>query len=660
MQKSGKKVFSVLLAAVMTVSLLPAIALAEEPQEETVPEGTETYIETKESTVAEDGGEDIIPVETETPIEPEKPAVQERRGRAANSGDYIEWNGTEDMPVTGNGKIKLTAEAYMGGKEIAVDGDLTIDLNGQTLRAGSIKSQYARGYFRVGSGASLTVEDSSESGSGKVVGNSGVYLIQVAGGRAAITGGTWTGSQFLHITGGGTAAFTGGNVSYSYSVSMPPFRERPMILVEGTGSSFYVSNGTLESRGEQDLASTLQVQGGAVANITGGTVRNNGSLCSAIKVRENGTVNISGGTVQNTAYVGTGLYVVFEGRATVSGNAVIENVGKQGDAMFIRGGAGAQTPGGSVEMSGGTVTNNGESGAAVHIDRTSKAVKGGVLTLTGGTIENTEASTNAYAVSMQGTLNMQGGSIRQANVSLPAIVNTNTGSGKDIAEVAISGGEISAVAAIFDDTVTTIPPQISGGIFSHPVTEYVTEGKSAVRYTSGSGTVYAVGDSIGGVVEKAVEGDTVTVLKSGEALEVPDRVTVKNETEEEITVNGLKIEAKSEAVVHNFDTSWKYDAANHWRECAVCHDKVDKAAHTYKDGKCSVCGIADPNYVEDKNTSDEPAIKNVPVTKDVPATRNVPATKDDSSLTLWIMLLLLSCGGVISAGAYSRKRKISK
>lgn len=659
MQKKGKKVFSVFLAAVMTVSLLPAIALAAEAGEageETVPEETETSIETKEPTVEEYQGGGIVPEGTETPIETEKPAVQERRARAANSGGYTEWDGTGDMPVTG--KIKLTAEAYMGGKEIAVNGDLTIDLNGQTLKAGSIKSQYALGYFTVGSGASLTIEDSSESGSGKVVGNSGVYLIQVAGGRAAITGGTWTGSQFLHITGGGTAAFTGGNVSYSYSVSMPPFRERPMILVEGTGSSFYVSNGILESRGDQDLVSTLQVQGGAVANITGGTVRNNGSLCSAIKVRDNGTVNISGGTVQNTAYNGTGLYVLPEGRATVSGNAAIENAGKQGDAMFILGNT--RTPGGSVEMSGGIVTNNAEGGAAVHINRTSSFVKGGTLTLTGGTIENKEASTNAYAVSMQGTLNMQGGSIRQANVSLPAIVNTNTSSGKDIAEVTISGGEISAVAAIFDDTVTIIPPQISGGIFSHPVTEYVTEGKSAVRYTSGSAAVYAVGDSIGGVVEKAVEGDTVTVLKSGEALKVPDRVMVKNETEEEITVNGLTIGARDEAVIHNFDTSWKYDAAKHWRECADCHDKADEAAHTYKDGKCSVCGIADPNYVGDKNTSDEPAVKNVSAVKNVPAVKDVPATKDDNSLTLWLVLLLLSCGGVIGAGAYSQKRKINK
>ena len=82
--------------------------------------------------------------------------------------------------------------------------------------------------------------------------------------------------------------------------------------------------------------------------------------------------------------------------------------------------------------------------------------------------------------------------------------------------------------------------------------------------------------------------------------------------------------------------------------CMVCGEVVEqgkaipKLAHSYKDGKCTVCGAADPNY---KPT--EPGDGDT----------NVPETGDSSNMTLWIALLFVSGTGLFGATAYSRKKR---
>lgn len=47
-------------------------------------------------------------------------------------------------------------------------------------------------------------------------------------------------------------------------------------------------------------------------------------------------------------------------------------------------------------------------------------------------------------------------------------------------------------------------------------------------------------------------------------------------------------------IAHQYE--WKHDETNHWQECSVCHDIIDKAEHTFdtndctKDRKCTECG----------------------------------------------------------------------
>ena len=67
-------------------------------------------------------------------------------------------------------------------------------------------------------------------------------------------------------------------------------------------------------------------------------------------------------------------------------------------------------------------------------------------------------------------------------------------------------------------------------------------------------------------------------------------------------INGLVDKINPKPHEHTYSADWSSDETNHWH-AATCQDteecgsqKSDVAPHTYADGKCSVCGAADPNY----------------------------------------------------------------
>ena len=52
-------------------------------------------------------------------------------------------------------------------------------------------------------------------------------------------------------------------------------------------------------------------------------------------------------------------------------------------------------------------------------------------------------------------------------------------------------------------------------------------------------------------------------------------------------------------IAHKYE--WKHDETNHWQECSVCHDIIDKAEHTYAPHKCeetATCTKAGCGYVK--------------------------------------------------------------
>lgn len=88
---------------------------------------------------------------------------------------------------------------------------------------------------------------------------------------------------------------------------------------------------------------------------------------------------------------------------------------------------------------------------------------------------------------------------------------------------------------------------------------------------------------------------------------------------------------------HAYADKWESDKDNHWHAC-TCGEKADVAAHTYKDGKCTVCGAS----VSGGEASTES-----------------PLTGDADNLVLPFVLVLI--GGVfVALTANGRKRKAVK
>ena len=80
---------------------------------------------------------------------------------------------------------------------------------------------------------------------------------------------------------------------------------------------------------------------------------------------------------------------------------------------------------------------------------------------------------------------------------------------------------------------------------------------------------------------------------------------------------------------------------------------IPATGHSYEDGKCTVCGAADPNYKpteSDNGNSDSSATGET----------TSPETGDNSNIALWIAVLLAAGVALTGTAAYSRKRKYSK
>ena len=80
---------------------------------------------------------------------------------------------------------------------------------------------------------------------------------------------------------------------------------------------------------------------------------------------------------------------------------------------------------------------------------------------------------------------------------------------------------------------------------------------------------------------------------------------------------------------------------------------IPAIGHSYEDGKCTVCGAADPNYKpteSDNGNSDSSATGET----------TSPETGDNSNIALWIAVMLAAGTALTGTVLYSRKRKYSK
>lgn len=147
-----------------------------------------------------------------------------------------------------------------------------------------------------------------------------------------------------------------------------------------------------------------------------------------------------------------------------------------------------------------------------------------------------------------------------------------------------------------------------------------------------------------------------------------DMVAQPGEVTIEGTVTGTAIKAKAIVTVVETDNHSKTEIKNAKeatcteegytgdKVCVICGKVVEKGqiiekkAHDYQEGKCTVCGAIDPNYVPVDPT--DPTDPTNPDNGDTDS----PQTGDSSNMAAWIALLFASGVGVLGT-VYSKKKK---
>lgn len=248
------------------------------------------------------------------------------------------------------GEFKLTDDAWTADGAnspiLNITQNTTIDLNGHTLTISK-----AGQYFDVHDGAKLTIMDSSDSihdTESTVTGN-------VYGNKAKLENDTLT----YYIT---ESAATGTGTRETLKKHEVPLAGAGKILCGDASAQAILVKGALELRsgvlqntGGQHIVivdrGTLDVNGGYI--VGGGR---DGTPGGGIYV-DNGTVNIQDGVVAaNRGSSGGGIFVSSGGTLNISGGAVTDNWVNNGNTD--NGGGIFVKSGGTLNLSGGYVTNN--------------------------------------------------------------------------------------------------------------------------------------------------------------------------------------------------------------------------------------------------------------------------------------------------------------
>ena len=154
--------------------------------------------------------------------------------------------------------------------------------------------------------------------------------------------------------------------------------------------------------------------------------------------------------------------------------------------------------------------------------------------------------------------------------------------------------------------------------------------------------------------------ETTEATVTGEQTKAPD-CTEKGENTytavftEEWAETQTKTIADIDATGHTYGDSWESDETNHWHEC-ICGDRMNVAEHEFVwvITKEAEVGVVGEKHEECEICGYEKAPVEIPAMTDSDGEN--PSTGDNSYLTLWIALLLVS-SGVLGTLMIKRKKQ---
>ena len=349
--------------------------------------------------------------------------------------------GQSDPVLNGDGT--LNGESTITGKLIADASWLEAPYTGIGPAAGTVACQLTiNGGVITAKGASAD-PDKSGAGIGCATTINGGYVeatggtggagitghdITINGGTVKATGGTGSaGIGGNRNRNGGTITITGGTVTATSSSHGAGIGGG----FKGDGGKITISGGTVNANGGEYGAGI----GGGDRETTGG---------------DGGTINISGGTVKaNGGSHGAGIGGGSGGSGdaiTISGNADITAEGGTYGAG-IGGGSGAA--GGTIKIEGGKVNAIGDSAAGIGGNGGAGSSTGGTITISGGNVTATVASGNGAGIGGGGQTGSNGGTINITAGIVNATGGVNSagiggGSGGNGGTITISGGTVTA------------------------------------------------------------------------------------------------------------------------------------------------------------------------------------------------------------------------
>ena len=401
---------------------------------------------------------------------------------AENIGSYEELSDA----VAKGGVFALSDDISFGESNgaLTVRKSITIDLNGHTITGQSGEIQNS--VFLVGDNAngSLTIEDSSNAKTGKIVGGN-------------------------HITEGFVPAIRViGNTNQDDRTT-----KYDAILT--------IESGTIEGNGYY----AISVSGvGAVFNLNGGILKalktDSAVLVGNGKIESSGTtININGGEIiGGTGENGCAIYHPQDGVLNISGGT-------------ITGYDGVQLKGGTLIMTGGTIEATG----TAYVENPSKPSDGNTTTASALSL----LSQNSYQGNISATIS---GIAKLSSVASHAILESFANDTTDLKLVSINilGGTFEAKDASKDalrfDNYKNIPSfSLTGGSYSSDPSAYV-ESPYVVKQVEGKYVVALAGVAVTPTAAELVLGLTPTA-KLTASSDIEETFTWASKNDDVVTVD---------------------------------------------------------------------------------------------------------------------------
>lgn len=273
-----------------------------------------------------------------------------------------------------------------------------------------------------------------------------------------------------------------------------------------------IESGTIKGRDcgifVAGINSKLVVNGGYIEGTNGFGVSGNGSMSNNNTTSECGptTITINGGKIIGG---GTGIYHPQVGELTINNGE-------------ITGETGIEIRSGDLNVNGGVITATGNS--------TSTDPNGNGSTTVGAAIAVVQHTTKQPI-----NVKINGGSFNGVSALYEAYPESNPIEATEKISIVVNGGTFNGAVNKAEDGSSL---GVMGGTFNSDVTDYV-HASPTVKDNKGK---YYVGSTAKNAVENAESGSfEVLAASEGEALNVKSGVTIVNNSDITITVNGKNI-----------------------------------------------------------------------------------------------------------------------